>query len=129
MESLFHQHLLIKAWVKEAPKSEETLNEWLRNLASAIDMKVCIEPRSKYVDTPGNKGLTGQIGIETSHIAIHVWDEEVPGMLQFDVYSCKKFDITTVLSKINEFKTVRLEYMVIDRNNEFVIKESGRLGF
>jgi S-adenosylmethionine/arginine decarboxylase-like enzyme len=123
MKTLFHQHLLVKAWVNNAPTSEESLNSWLRELVSCIDMKICIEPRSQYVDAPGNRGLTGQIGIETSHIAIHIWDEEKPGMLQMDVYSCKCFDTKTVIDKIAEWNLTKYECMTIDRNEEFSIKE------
>lgn len=99
------------------------MNQWLRDLVSAIDMKVCIEPRTVYVDTPGNRGLTAQIGIETSHIAIHVWDEDAPGMLQMDVYSCKPFEHETVLKAIRQFGMVGYEMMAIDRNEGFKVTE------
>ena len=31
--------------------------------------------------------------IETSHIAMHIWDEPKPALMQFDVYSCGEFDV------------------------------------
>jgi len=37
---------------------------------------------------PGNQGLTSVTIIETSHIAVHVWDEVSPALMQMDVYSC-----------------------------------------
>ena len=123
MKTLFHQHVLIKAYVTNPPRSEETINNWLTDLVSAIDMKICISPRSVYVDAVGNRGLTGQVGIETSHIAIHVWDESNPGMVQMDVYSCKEFNPETVIQALTKFNLVRYELMLIDRNDGFVIKD------
>jgi S-adenosylmethionine/arginine decarboxylase-like enzyme len=118
---LFHQHLLIKAYIKNPPTSAPHLESWLTRLVSAIKMKVVIPARAKYVDSVGNKGLTGQIGLETSHAAIHVWDDVTPGLIQMDVYSCKEFDNDVVIKMIEEFEIVSYELMCIDRNNNFKI--------
>ena len=122
-QALIHQHILVKARVLNAPKSAELLNTWLTELVAAIDMKICIEPRSVYVDTPGNRGLTGQVGIETSHIAIHVWDEEQPGNLQMDVYSCKTFDQKVVLAALAKFGMISYELMAINREKLFEVTD------
>ena len=122
MKNLFHLHLLVKCHVKNPPKSENATTQWLRELVSDINMKICIEPRACYVDAPGNRGVTAQVGIETSHVAIHVWDETDPGMIQMDVYSCSCFEPETVLKKLNEFGLVDYEMMVIDRNEGFSVK-------
>jgi len=116
-----HQHLLIRATVSNAPKSSEVLNEWLTRLVGSIDMKVCIEPRSVYVSEPGNEGLTGQIGIETSHIAIHIWDYESPALVQMDVYSCRNFLEQTVRDAIGEWGLDSYESMMIDRSETFSV--------
>jgi S-adenosylmethionine/arginine decarboxylase-like enzyme len=119
--SLFHQHLLVKALVSSPPRSEEALNAWLNALVAAINMNVCIAPRSFYVDTPGNEGLTGQIGLSTSHCAIHVWDHVIPALVQLDVYSCKEYEAQTVVNMLRNWGLISWELMEIDRNDTFKI--------
>jgi S-adenosylmethionine/arginine decarboxylase-like enzyme len=84
-------------------------------------MNVCIEARSFYVDTPGNEGLTGQIGLSTSHIAIHIWDNVSPALVQMDVYSCKPFDNNTIIKELNKWKLSKFEFLSLDRSEGFKI--------
>ena len=121
MKKLVHKHVLIKASVNNPPKEEVVLNTWFKELVSEIKMNVCIEPRSRYVDAPGNRGITGVVGIETSHCSMHVWDEMSPGIIQMDVYSCAEFEPETVLNKLNEFGLVSYEMMFIDREDGFKV--------
>lgn len=123
MSKLFHQHLLVKAYINNPPLNEFEIEDWLTRLVEAIGMKVVIAPRSVYVRTEGNRGVTAQIGLETSHAAIHVWDDVTPGILQMDVYSCKCFDNQVVIDMIKEFGLVSYESMTIDRNDNFVVQE------
>lgn len=127
MQKLFHQHLLVKAYVHEAPTTEYELNQWLRELVADIKMKLVIEPRSFYVTTPGNEGLTGQCGLETSHCSVHIWSDVKPNIVQMDVYSCKDFDVDTVIMKLKEWDLINYESMVIDRNDHFVVTEVRKL--
>lgn len=115
-KELYHQHLLLRAYINNPPTTEESLNKWLTELVEAIGMNVVVPAKSKYVDVPGNRGLTGSINIETSHIAIHVWDEHVPAKIEMDVYSCSCFEEATVLKKVNEFDLGHYHSMMIDRN-------------
>lgn len=78
-------------------------------------MKILQGPITTYLDVPGNRGVTGVVIIETSHIALHVWDESDPGLLQLDVYTCSDLDPNVVLDKIREFDPVKLEYKYLDR--------------
>lgn len=117
--SLVHQHILVRATVTNAPKSEEAICEWLTKLVKNIDMNICIPPRAYYVYTEGNRGLTAQVGIETSHIAIHIWDDVEPGLVQMDLYSCKCFNNKAVIEALHEWDIVNCEYLVIDRENGF----------
>jgi S-adenosylmethionine/arginine decarboxylase-like enzyme len=121
MEKPFHQHCLIKAFVKKPPTGVRKLNKWLKELVKAIDMKVLVPPKSVYLDVAGNRGITGTVVIETSHCAIHVWDEVSPALVQFDVYSCKEFDVGVLIKKIEEFKPSFLEYMLVDRNQSLLV--------
>ena len=114
-----HLHLLVKGYVKNPPKTAETLNVWLSELVSKVDMKVVAGPTSVYVDEPGNEGVTGTITLATSHAAIHVWDAEEPAMFQFDIYSCKDYDPNVVLNHIdNNFDLAEAYWSFIDRNKD-----------
>ena len=114
-----HLHLLVKGYVENPPKTAETLNVWLSELVSKVDMKVVAGPTSVYVDEPGNEGVTGTITLATSHAAIHVWDVEEPAMFQFDIYSCKDYDPNVVLNHIdNNFDLKEAYWSFIDRNKD-----------
>ena len=78
-------------------------------------------PYTTYVNEKGNKGMTSVAIIETSHIALHIWDETNPGLMQLDVYSCADFEPDDVFEEVNlMFKTVKIEYKFLDREQELV---------
>ena len=65
--------------------------------------------------------MTSVAIIETSHIALHIWDETNPGLMQLDVYSYADFLPNDVFNEINSmFKTVKMEYKFLDREKELV---------
>ena len=116
---LIHKHLIIRAEVKNPPKNEEQLTNWLKDFITFIDMKVLMGPYVKYCNTEGNRGITGVAVIETSHIAMHVWDETDPGIMQFDVYSCSEFDPYKIADKLQaDFDVVKLDYKFLNREND-----------
>ena len=116
-----HKHLIIRAETKKTPEEPKWLHSWLVHLVDDIGMDICQGPITAYVDVPGNKGLTGVVIIETSHIAVHIWDEVNPGLLQMDVYSCADFNPQDIFDKIEEaFEPVKLEYKFLDREKELV---------
>lgn len=122
-----HNHLLLNGRVHNPPQDTEQTIEWLRDLVSAIDMKIVQGPFSSYVEKEGNRGLTAAVMIETSHIAFHVWDEETPGLLQFDLYTCSTLPVPTVLRMIDEFMEFEsYKYVVYERANEFNVVETGK---
>lgn len=120
---LQHKHLLIRAEVNKPPQDEEYIKDWFRRLIGDIGMKLLRGPISAYVDVPGNKGLTCVAIIETSHIAMHVWDEDQPGLMQLDVYTCGAFDPEKVFNAISEFDPIKVDFKYLDR--EFGFKELG----
>jgi S-adenosylmethionine/arginine decarboxylase-like enzyme len=123
---LFHKHLLINAKVEKPISSEEEATTFLKDLVERIDMKIIKGPFASYVDKPGNRGLTAIVMIETSHIAFHIWDEEDPSLLQFDLYTCGKLDLAEVLLAFGEtFNVINLDYQLFDRENGFVLEDSG----
>lgn len=124
---IYHKHLLVNAKVKNPINSEQQGIDFLTNLVEQIDMKIIKGPFASYVDKEGNKGLTGVVMIETSHIAFHIWDEVDPGLVQFDLYTCGKLDLEKVLKIFKEtFNVQSLDFILFDRENGFVEEVSGR---
>lgn len=121
---LYHQHLIIKAFVQNPPRESSVLEQWLTEVVDKIKMRIVIGPFSKYVSACGNSGLTGIVVIETSHIAIHIWDEPVPAMVQMDCYSCSKYDPEIIIESLKAFGLVSYEKLLIDRNENFQINGS-----
>ena len=123
---LFHKHLLINARVEKPMNNEEEAVSFLQKLVERIDMKIIQGPFASYVDKPGNRGLTAIVMIETSHIAFHIWDEEDPSLVQFDLYTCGKLDLAQVLLAFGEtFSIVSLDYQLFDREHGFVLEDRG----
>lgn len=117
---LVHEHLIVRANVKAPPVDPVFLEGWLLELIEAIGMKVLMGPYVTYSNVVGNRGITGVAVIETSHIALHVWDECDPGMLQLDVYSCAPVDISVVLDHIQQFEPAHVDYKFLDRENDLI---------
>jgi S-adenosylmethionine/arginine decarboxylase-like enzyme len=117
---LVHKHLIIRAEINNPPRDPEWSIEWLRSLAGKIGMKVCMGPISSYVDVPGNRGLTSVVVIETSHMAVLVWDEESPGLIQMDVYTCGPLDTSIIFKELEQFNPVKIEYKYLDREHGLI---------
>lgn len=125
---IYHKHLLVNAKISNPVKSESQGIEFLANLVDKIDMKIIKGPFASYVNVEGNRGLTGIVMIETSHIAFHIWDEVRPGLIQFDLYTCGQLELDKVLSIFKEtFDIVTLDYILFDRENGFVEESSGTI--
>ena len=123
---IFHKHLLVNAKVSNPINTEEQGIDFLTRLVERIDMKIIKGPFASYVDKPGNRGLTAIVMIETSHIAFHIWDEEDPSLVQFDLYTCGKLDLAQVLLAFGEtFNIVSLDYQLFDRERGFVLEDRG----
>ena len=118
-----HKHLIVRADIGRCPQKEDLnkISDWIRSLIKKIDMKLLAGPYTTYVNEAGNKGMTSVAIIETSHIALHIWDEVNPGLMQLDVYSCAYFNPQDVFDKVNElFQTVKMEYKFLDREKGLV---------
>jgi S-adenosylmethionine/arginine decarboxylase-like enzyme len=126
--SVEHKHILINARVNNPLNRFEEATEFLSDLVDRVGMKVLMGPHATYVNTPGNQGVTAIVGIETSHIAFHVWDEEQPARLQFDLYTCGSLDKDVVLEAVHrKFDVVSADYRIYDRETGFVLLEEGTL--
>ena len=113
---LVHKHLIIRAEAMQAPTEEEKLKKWFEEFIRSIDMKIFMGPYVKYCNMPGNRGITAVAIIETSHIAMHIWDEVNPALMQFDVYSCGELNVENICKKIKEdFEITKIEYKFLNR--------------
>ena len=81
-------------------------------------MKIIKGPYASYVSKEGNRGITGVVMIETSHIAVHVWDETTPALVQCDVYSCAEFSSNEVLAEFIDMEVTKIDHMMLDRADE-----------
>ena len=118
-----HKHLIVRADIGWCPQEEDLnkISDWIRSLIKEIDMNLLSGPYTMYVNEKGNKGMTSVAIIETSHIALHIWDEANPGLMQLDVYSCADFIPNQVFEEINKiFKTIKMEYKFLDREKELM---------
>ena len=121
-----HKHLLIRAEVNNCPMRENLgyVLDWMQSLIAKIDMKLMHGPNISYVDQEGNRGITCMALIETSHIVLHIWDEQKPGLFQLDVYSCKPFDLNIVIKHLkNSYDVTKLQYKFLDRKTDLIMIE------
>jgi len=118
---LVHRHLIIRAEAINPPMRKDYLLGWFKKFIEKIGMKIMMGPYIKYCNMKGNKGITGAAIIETSHIVMHVWDEPVPAIIQFDLYSCGEFDELDICEKIKkDFNCSQISYKFLDREKEII---------
>jgi len=121
-----HKHLLIRAEVDNCPMRDNLgyVLDWMQSLINKIDMKLMQGPNISYVDQEGNRGITCMALIETSHIVLHIWDEQKPGLFQLDVYSCKPFDLNIVIKHLKDsYDVTKLQYKFLDRKTDLIMIE------
>lgn len=129
-----NKHVLITGYLAEAPGPAfvPELHDWFRRLVEAVDMKVLIDPICVWCDDEGNEGVTGMVGITTSHSSIHFWgsEDDKPAFYKFDLYSCKDFTLDAVAEMLKEFGTTKFTYTVVDRtDDEHPVIDSGVVHF
>jgi S-adenosylmethionine/arginine decarboxylase-like enzyme len=64
-------------------------------------------------------GYSSTCIIETSSITFHSWMESHYPVIQLDVYSCKDFEVETVLMWLRQFDPERIDYKFLDREHDF----------
>ena len=124
---LEHKHILIRANVKRPPIQIDTIKACVRNLVNELGMKPLGETVAVYVDKKGNRGLTCIQAIETSHIAFHSWDEDIPFVIQLDVYTCSKLNKEIVFKALDEFEPIKIDYLTLDREKYLDIKNKDEI--
>jgi S-adenosylmethionine/arginine decarboxylase-like enzyme len=111
-----HHHSLILARCRKDPGDEgfsDELKAFMNDFIVSIGMHVLIEPRIQL----GRFGFTGIAGIVTSHVAFHYFESN--RTLQFDIYSCRSYNLDLVLRQIDSFWQIRTADVVfLDRSSE-----------
>ena len=124
---LEHKHLIVRAELNNPPRCTTAIKAWMRKLVETIDMKILMGPYAVYSYMEGNRGLTSVTIIETSHIALHVWDEASPALMQLDVYTCSTLDIQDVFSSIEFWDPTKIEYKYIDREHDLTLLDQNNI--
>lgn len=90
------QHLIIDAFEcqKDILNSSEQLDELLTNAIKALGMEIL----SSHFHSFTPYGVTGVIGISTSHFSIHTWPEH--GYAALDLYTCGDQNLWPSLEEI-----------------------------
>ena len=115
-----HNQLLVNGYSRNPIKNIDNAIKWMADLVESIDMKIIQGQYASYVEKEGNRGLTCVVMIETSHIALHVWDETDPGEIQFDLYTCGELDVDKILKNLSEnLGLFDYNYMVLERATGF----------
>jgi S-adenosylmethionine/arginine decarboxylase-like enzyme len=124
---LEHKHLIVRAELNNPPQCAEAIQDWMKTLVDKIGMKILMGPYAVYSDMVGNRGLTAVTIIETSHIAMHVWDEVSPALMQLDVYTCSTLNTADVFSALEEFDPYHVEFTYIDREHNLTLLDAGTI--
>ena len=122
-----HKHFILRAEVKHPPgeRDQQNIENWMSFLIKDIGMKLMFGPEVRYVRQEGNEGLTAVAIIETSHVALHVWDKQDPPLLQLDVYTCGPFKPEVVLKAIREFIPTKIQWKYLDRETDLKTVDIG----
>ena len=117
-----HNHVLINGYSLLPPTNEKQTIAWMQELVNSIGMKTIQGPFASYVTKEGNRGLTAVVMIETSHIAMHVWDETDPAFMQFDLYTCSTLPVEKVIKNLEDhFGLFNHSVLVLERSDGFKI--------
>ena len=118
---LIHRHLIIRATVANPPLDCDAVHVWLCELCELIGMHLLAGPITARVEDVGNRGVTGVCIISTSHIAVHVWDEPDPAIVQLDVYTCAELDPHAVIDHLDQFSPVNIDTHYLDRDRAVTV--------
>lgn len=121
---VLHKHIIVRAEIGKPPVGQhETgkVEDWMRTLIAGLNMKIMFGPNAMYCDVVGNKGMTGVAIIETSHVALHIWDECVPAVAQLDVYTCSDLTVEQVVPMLDVFEPAKVEYKLLDRQRDLTL--------
>jgi S-adenosylmethionine/arginine decarboxylase-like enzyme len=121
-----HHHFIGRFEVVNPPlgSRRDYLVDWMTELIKGQGMKILSGPHVAYVEVTGNRGLTGVAIIETSHVAVHIWDETCPALVQLDFYTCGTLNKDAILKAMEPWGVVKNSFLVLDREQDFVTLEA-----
>ena len=121
-----HHHFIGRFEVTNPPlgSRRDYLVDWMTKLIEGQGMKILSGPHVAYVEKTGNRGLTGVAIIETSHVAVHIWDETCPALVQLDFYTCGTLNKDAILKAMEPWGVVKNSFLVLDREQDFVTLEA-----
>lgn len=128
---LAHKHLIISLDCKYPPKEAEEVEAFQSFIIKRIGMNIAKaetlpkNPMAYFCDTVGNRGVTGIGILETSHTAIHIWEEDYPAKMEFDLYSCSEFEVEEIVTMMKTFGIVKGNFYVLNRDRRLEIIDSG----
>jgi S-adenosylmethionine/arginine decarboxylase-like enzyme len=122
---ILHKHMIVRAEVKSPLSDPTDVTNWLRELVEKLDMKILMGPFAEYCPKCGNEGATGIVVIETSHIAIHIWDACNPAILQMDVYTCGELHEEVVFEHLQVMNPTKIEWKYLDRMSRLHVVSTG----
>jgi S-adenosylmethionine/arginine decarboxylase-like enzyme len=96
---IVHHQTIVVATVRRKPSEIrcEDLSAFLTALVKEIKMNALFDP----IAIQGKFGFTGIVGIVTSHIAFHYFEDGQ--ILHFDVYSCKEYDLWALMTFLDKY--------------------------
>lgn len=95
---IFRQRLIIEGYPNQ-PIDSDSIKKYLSELSSTIDMIELLEPVTHCSDT---YGWAGWIHWETSGAHFYAW-EQPRLFFSVDIYTCKKFDVSTATDFTKRF--------------------------
>ncbi|CAA2141419.1 S-adenosylmethionine decarboxylase [Hyphomicrobium sp. ghe19] len=118
-----HKQVIIRAEVDwwYHPHQDAQFTHWLENLIDTQNMKIMSGPHVAYCHRPMLEGWSGVVIIETSHVAIHVWDKTDPVLVQLDFYTCGQMNVTAIIEALKAFGLKNYETILLDREYQLEI--------
>ena len=112
-----HIHMIVTAKVRYIPSVENDLKLWINKVVTDVGMKVLSGPHMCYSDVKDNEGWTGVAVLDFSHIALHTWPKD--NLIEFDLFSCKDFDVNIVIDNLRYFGLDDYTVKIINRDKKF----------
>lgn len=112
-----HMHMIVTAKIDHASVPGHVLKEWIEDVVHSVNMKVISGPHVVYSDVKDNEGWTGIAVLDFSHISVHLWPND--NLIEFDLFSCKDFDVNTVIDHLRFFGLIDYSVKIINRDKKF----------
>ena len=95
----YHLFIDVHRCLSDLLNKPNQISDFIQQLAHLSEMQILFGP--KIVEgSPSNPGFTGLAVIDYSHIAVHTFPSS--GALFIDLFSCKPFPVTQILSYTKE---------------------------